>query len=164
LAVNNEKEKMNDTQTLAAPREFDENNLEAGNQTIKVQDARPTKLVRIPASGGRVQTIEVVDKEAIWSVQETELRSQAFTVTVKPRSGLVIVTDKAGKHLAKYANADQAVQKLKAAGIKILHPRQERGKSGKMLDFSKLKDGQALIDTLAPPAPEEDKKDGKAKK
>jgi hypothetical protein len=122
--------KAQQTEGLAAPQEFNEEAITATetHPTPKVLVARdkfiyaaqrPTRDVTIPASGGRTRVVVVVDKDKFWSVFGRELSSRASCLTVRPKSGHVLVFDKAGEMLAKYESKADARARLKEAQVDL---------------------------------------------
>lgn len=87
------------------------------NVDVVIARQVPTQDYEVRNSVGKViRVLRKVDKAAIFALPATELRPRAAIVTVKP-SGRVLVQDRAGALLARFADREQAVKHLKAAGV-----------------------------------------------
>ena len=87
------------------------------NVDVVVSRQVPTLEYEVRNSVGKViRVLRKVDKAAIFALPANDLRPRAAILTVKP-SGRVLVQDRAGALLARFADRDQAVKHLKAAGV-----------------------------------------------
>lgn len=100
---------------VAAPEAVDVENL-----TPVVCDSEPMKdQVLYDADGKPRKKIRVRDKKVPFMFKAERLRREAAGLILKPVSGQVLVQDKAGNILARFATVAQAVQYLKAAQVDV---------------------------------------------
>lgn len=93
--------------------------LDAPNVDVVIAPRVPTVDVPVRNAVGRViRTLQRVDKSVIFALPSQELRGRAHCVAVKP-SGRVLVVDKQGALLARFADVGQAEKHLKACKVDV---------------------------------------------
>ena len=110
---------------VGQPMEFDEGSIEGelpvvvggSKAQLQVATEAPRKPVQIVTGGGRRVTVMVVDKAARFMVPAEQLRARWCSVAVRGASGRVLVYDRAGELLARFADLKEANQGFKEAGI-----------------------------------------------